>query len=103
MADDVAGLVRHLGVEQIEVFGYSLAGGAALQVAMRHPELVRKLVVASASSTSDGGVFGDLAGLPSARLAVLPGTNHVGLIGHVDWLAPMVGEFLYAPEAGSAV
>jgi hypothetical protein len=56
---------------------------------MRHPELVRKLGVVSASSTSDGGVFGDLAGLPSARLAVLPGTTHVGLIGRVDWLDSM--------------
>ena len=66
-----------------------MGGGAALQVAMRHPELLRKPVVASASSSSDGCVFGDLAGLPSARLAVLPGTTHVGLIGRVDWLVPM--------------
>jgi hypothetical protein len=44
-----------------------------------------------------GGVFGDLAGLPDARLAILPGTTHVGLIGRADWLAPMIGEFLDAP------
>ena len=43
-----------------------------------------------------GGVFGDLAGLPDARLAVLPGTTHVGLIDRADWLAPMIGEFLDA-------
>ena len=54
MADDVAALLRHLGIEQADVFGYSMGGGAALQLAMRHPALVRKLVVASASSTSDG-------------------------------------------------
>ena len=189
MADDVAALLRHLGFERADVFGYSLGGGVALQLAMRHPTLVRKLVVASASSTSDGvypevwagieqitpelfagspwkeeydrvapnpdafptlvekmkqldgqpfywppdeiraisaptmvvigdsdgttpehavelfrlrggGVFGDLAGLPSARLAVLPGTTHLGLIDRADWLVPMIGEFLDAPERG---
>jgi len=54
MADDVAALMRHLGIEQGDVFGYSMGGGVALQVAIRHPELVRKLVVASVSYTSDG-------------------------------------------------
>ena len=54
MADDVAALLRHLGIEQADVFGFSLGGGVALQLAIRHPEVVRKLVVASASYTSDG-------------------------------------------------
>jgi pimeloyl-ACP methyl ester carboxylesterase len=54
MADDVAALLRHLGIEQTDVFGFSMGGSAALQVAIRHPEVVRKLVVASASYTSDG-------------------------------------------------
>src|SRR5215204_13722 len=54
MADDTAALLRHLGIEQADVFGYSMGGGVALQVAIRHPDLVRKLVVASASYTSDG-------------------------------------------------
>ena len=54
MADDTAALLRHLGIEQADVFGFSMGGGVALQVAIRHPEVVRKLVVASASYTSDG-------------------------------------------------
>jgi pimeloyl-ACP methyl ester carboxylesterase len=54
MADDTAALMRHLGVDSADVFGYSMGGGTALQLAIRHPELVRKLVVASASYTSDG-------------------------------------------------
>jgi pimeloyl-ACP methyl ester carboxylesterase len=53
MADDTAALLRHLGIEQADVFGYSMGGGVALQVAIRHPEVVRKLVVVSASYTSD--------------------------------------------------
>ena len=44
MADDTAGLLRHLGVERADIAGYSLGGGVAWQVAIRHPELVRKLV-----------------------------------------------------------
>lgn len=185
MADDVAALLRHLETGQADVFGYSLGGGTALQLAMRHPALVRKLIVASASSTSDGvypevweavstitpelfagtpwkeeydlvapnpdafpalvtkmkqldgqyfawppddvsaiaaptmvvigdadgttpehavelfrlrggGVFGDLAGLPGAQLAILPGTTHVGLIERAGWLVPMIAEFLDA-------
>src|SRR5919107_374821 len=54
MADDTAALLLHLGIEQADVFGYSMGGGVALQVAIRHPEVVRKLVVVSASYTSDG-------------------------------------------------
>ena len=54
MADDVAALIEHLMIEKADVFGYSMGGGVALQVSIRHPEVVRKLVVASASCTSDG-------------------------------------------------
>ena len=54
MADDIAALLRHLGIEEADVFGFSIGGGVALQVAIRHPEVVRKLVVASVSYTSDG-------------------------------------------------
>ena len=53
-ADDIAALMEHLGIAQADVFGYSLGGSIALQVAMRHPERVRKLVAASATYHSDG-------------------------------------------------
>lgn len=54
MADDTAALLRHLGIDGADVFGFSMGGGVALQLAIRHPDLLRKLVVASASYTSDG-------------------------------------------------
>jgi hypothetical protein len=42
-----------------------------------------------------GGVFGDLAPeLPASRLAILPGTTHVGVLLHSDWIAGMVTDFL---------
>jgi pimeloyl-ACP methyl ester carboxylesterase len=48
MAEDIAALIGHLGLERPDVMGYSLGGGVALFTAVRHPELVRKLVVVSA-------------------------------------------------------
>jgi len=54
MADDTAAALRHLGIEHADVVGYSMGGGIALQLAIRHPALVRRLVVASAPFTHDG-------------------------------------------------
>lgn len=54
MADDTAALVRRLGIESADVVGYSMGGGVALQMAIRHPDVVRRLVVASASFRHDG-------------------------------------------------
>lgn len=194
MADDVAALIKHLGIVEADVFGYSMGGGAALQAAVRHPGVVRKLVAASVSYTSEGmhseliefipsitpevfagspfeaeyldvapnpedfptlveklktldmtpfewdirgieaptllivgdsdairlehavemfrllggGVMGDLGVLPASRLAVLPATTHFvppgcGVLDRADLLAPMISEFLDAPEEkGSA-
>ncbi|ATL49887.1 alpha/beta hydrolase [Chitinophaga caeni] len=41
-----------------------------------------------------GGKMGDLHGLPASRLAILPGTTHIGMIQHADWWIPMVTDFL---------
>jgi pimeloyl-ACP methyl ester carboxylesterase len=54
LADDVAALMAEIGVEKADVFGYSMGGGVALQVALRHPEIVDKLVVVSMPYSSDG-------------------------------------------------
>jgi pimeloyl-ACP methyl ester carboxylesterase len=54
MGDDVAGLIRHLGCGQADVMGYSMGGGAALQAAIQHPQLVRKLVLTSAPYKRSG-------------------------------------------------
>ena len=183
--EDTAALLGHLGIGQADLFGYSSGSAVALQLALDHPELVGRLVLASFSYRLDGlhpglmdnigelqpehlagtpfeqdyarvapnpgdwprliekikdmetelpqwtaddirgaaaptmllygdadivrpehmaelfrlrggGVAGDLAGLPPARLAVLPGTTHVTLVQRTDWLTAMVGEFLDA-------
>ena len=47
MADDIAALLKQLGIQQADIMGYSLGGGVAFQTAIRHPQVVRKLVVVS--------------------------------------------------------
>jgi pimeloyl-ACP methyl ester carboxylesterase len=182
MADDVSGLLKHLHVDSADVMGYSMGGGIAFQVAVRHPEQVRRLVVLSGAYAHDGwwpdveasfatidaamfkgspiqehyeslgndpahfpafvkkvigidlkpydwsrdvkaiqapifialgdadgiryehalelfrekggGKMGDIHGLPRSRLAVLPGTTHIGMMQRVSWLVPMITDFL---------
>ncbi|WP_338865776.1 alpha/beta hydrolase [Myxococcus stipitatus] len=53
MADDIAALMKHLNIESADLCGYSLGGGVALQVAFRHPQAVRKLVVLSTTFKSN--------------------------------------------------
>lgn len=47
MADDIAALIKRLKLERPDIMGYSLGGGVALMTAIRHPELVGKLVLVS--------------------------------------------------------
>jgi pimeloyl-ACP methyl ester carboxylesterase len=54
MADDVAGVLAHMEIEQADLLGYSMGGGVALQTAFRHPEIVRKLIIVSATMRHDG-------------------------------------------------
>jgi pimeloyl-ACP methyl ester carboxylesterase len=182
MADDVSGLLKYLEIDCADILGYSMGGGVAFQVAVRHPEQVRRLVVLSgtyahdgwwpeveasyASFTPDmfkgtpiqqqyeslgndpahfsdfvkkvisidlrpydwsrdvkkirapmfmaigdadgvryehalelfrakgGGKMGDIDGLPESRLAIIPGTTHIGMIQRTSWLIPMITDFL---------
>jgi pimeloyl-ACP methyl ester carboxylesterase len=182
MADDVSGLLNHLRIDSADILGYSMGGGVAFQMAVRHPQQVRRLVVLSgaykhdgwwpdveasfATFTSDmfnntpikkqydslgndpahfpefvkkviaidlkpydwskdvkrikapifmaigdadglryehalelfravgGGKMGDLHGLQKSRLAIIPGTTHIGMMKRTDWLIPMVTDFL---------
>ncbi len=54
MADDVGALIHYLGFENANVMGYSMGGGVALQAAIRHPEVVSKLVVVSTPCKREG-------------------------------------------------
>jgi pimeloyl-ACP methyl ester carboxylesterase len=54
MADDVAALIAHLGLGKVDVLGYSMGGGVALHVAIRHPEVVDRLVIVSEAMKKSG-------------------------------------------------
>jgi pimeloyl-ACP methyl ester carboxylesterase len=90
MADDTAALARHLGIEEADVAGYSMGGGIALQVALRHPRLVRKLVLASASFTSDGMHAAALEMFPSITPELFAGSP---IEAEYLRLAPNPGDF----------
>jgi len=49
MADDIAALIDHLGLEKPDLVGYSLGGGVAFFTAVKYPQKVGKLVVAAAN------------------------------------------------------
>jgi len=74
MADDTAALVRRLELEPADVVGYSMGGGIALQLALRHPALVRRLVVVSASFRYDGMQPEAIAMFPSITPAMFAGS-----------------------------
>jgi pimeloyl-ACP methyl ester carboxylesterase len=53
-ADDAAALLRHLKIASADVYGYSIGAAIALQLAVRHPATVRKLVLLSPAYRTDG-------------------------------------------------
>ena len=175
-AQDTVALLDYLGIAQADLYGYSNGGHIAIEVALRHPERVRRLVIQSAMFSRDGSdpsfwesfrharledmpaelrqaylktaphpdqlptFFAKsvqrmaqfkgwtpeqihsiaaptmvLAGdhdivrpehavqmyrlLPHASLAILPATDHMGMVSRAEWLAPMIEAFLDSPAA----
>jgi pimeloyl-ACP methyl ester carboxylesterase len=90
LADDTAALLRYLEIEAADLYGYSLGGGVALQVALRHPEVVRRLVLVSASYSSDGLYPEVLAGIEHITPELFAGTPWRDAY---DRAAPDPGEF----------
>jgi pimeloyl-ACP methyl ester carboxylesterase len=73
--DDAAVLLRALQIERADVMGYSQGGGVALQLALRHPELVSKLVILAATYRQDGwypSVLRGMEGMSSGDFADTP-------------------------------
>lgn len=54
MGDDMAQILKALEFKQVDVLGYSLGGSVAIQLALRHPEMVRRLVLVSTGFALDG-------------------------------------------------
>ena len=53
-ADDVATLLKNLNMTKADFFGFSNGGTTAMQIAIRHPEIVNKLILGSALCKRNG-------------------------------------------------
>lgn len=71
-ADDVVTLLRNLGISKASFFGFSNGGNTTLQIGIRHPEVVNKLIVASAFFKREGMVPGFFEGMAHATLDNMP-------------------------------
>jgi pimeloyl-ACP methyl ester carboxylesterase len=79
MADDIAALIKHLKLERPDVMDYSPGGGVALQTAIRHTEVVGRLVVVSQKMASSNQIPSSL--LSQAKcVAVIPKMTKAGFM-----------------------
>jgi pimeloyl-ACP methyl ester carboxylesterase len=74
MADDVAAAIRELGLGRADVLGYSMGAGIALHLVVRHPDVVRKLVLASVTYTMSGVHPGLMDGLGEMKPEMMHGS-----------------------------
>jgi pimeloyl-ACP methyl ester carboxylesterase len=57
LGDDVAALIGHLNLGKADVMGYSLGASVALQTAIRHPDVVDRLVLVAARGMRQDGAY----------------------------------------------
>ncbi len=90
LADDVAKAITALGYKQVDVLGYSLGAAVALNLVHTHPELVRRLVLISATYRLDGIQPGLMSGLAEMKPEMMRGS-----IWHAEYLriAPRPEDF----------
>ena len=72
LADDVAAFMDAVGLEKADVFGYSMGAAAGLQFAIRHPDRINKLVVASGGYDFNGWQPEFKAFIPQMSVETLP-------------------------------
>ena len=70
MADDIAALIAHLGLGTASIMSYSLGGAVALQTAIRHPDLIDRLIVVSTPYKRTGWYAESLAGMDQMTGAI---------------------------------
>jgi pimeloyl-ACP methyl ester carboxylesterase len=71
-ADDIAALLAQLHIDKADFMGFSNGGTTCLQIAIRHPAIVNKLVLASATYNRDGMPPGFFESMQNATLAEMP-------------------------------
>lgn len=93
LADDVAGVIRHLGHEKADFMGYSLGGGTALRVAIQHPDVVDRLIVVSAPYAWAGWHDYNQQGMRSMTPDMAEGMKGTPLYESYAAVAPDVNNF----------
>lgn len=71
-ADDVAELLKYLHINKASILGFSNGGSTALQVAIRHPQVVNKVVSISGATKRGGLIDGFFKGFDGATLKSMP-------------------------------
>lgn len=71
-ADDVATLLDNIGISRASFLGFSNGGTTAMEIVLRHPELVDKLILAAAAFKREGLIPGSFEGLQQASLDDMP-------------------------------
>jgi pimeloyl-ACP methyl ester carboxylesterase len=110
LGDDVAALIGHLKLGKADVMGYSLGSDVALQTAIRHPDVVDRLVLVSGTMRKDGAYPEAVAALNQleANAAMLGDSVKASPLGEaypdVDWtnLFRKVGDLTKRPFDWSA-
>jgi pimeloyl-ACP methyl ester carboxylesterase len=74
LADDVAAGIRQLGIESTDLLGYSQGAAIAVRVAIRAPEVIRKLVIMSAAISAAGIQPGLMEGLGEMKPEMMYGS-----------------------------
>ena len=93
MADDIAALIKDLGFSKADVMGYSMGGGVAVQMAIRHPEVVRKLVAVSFPFKRDGWYPEITAGMSQMGAAAAEPMKQTPMYALYSQIAPRVDDW----------
>jgi len=93
MADDIAALIDHLGLDKPDIVGYSLGGGVALFTAVKYPEKVRRLVSAAAHARRDAIPAEMLAQQAQVSAAAIPFMKDTPMYQLYQRVAPRPDDF----------
>jgi pimeloyl-ACP methyl ester carboxylesterase len=74
LVSDVVGLLQHLDVPKVDVFGFSVGGAVALHLAIRNPELVRKAIISSVSYDRSGERAENADAIGELKVEMIAGT-----------------------------
>jgi pimeloyl-ACP methyl ester carboxylesterase len=93
MADDIAALIDHLGLDKPDLVGYSMGGGVAFQVAVKYPDKIGKLVMASANIRRDAIPAEMLAQQAQVNAAAVPFMKDTPMYELYERVAPRPDDF----------